>query len=71
MVGDSVTDLRMAHAAGAALKVGVLTGVGSRNSLATDADLILNSIAQIQVLPIQRDIQTGAPARSSGRPDEH
>ena len=71
VVGDSVTDLRMAHAAGAALRVGVLTGVGSRKSLATDADLILNSIAQIQVLPIPRDIHSPAPARSSGRPDEH
>ena len=70
VVGDSVIDLRMAQAAGAALAVGVLTGVGSRNSLSAAADLILESIAQIQVRPIRRGEQTGAPARSSDLPDE-
>ena len=70
VVGDSVTDLHMAHAAGAALAVGVLTGVGNHDSLSAAADLILESIAQIQVRSIQRGEQTGAPARSSDPPDE-
>ena len=70
VVGDSVIDLQMAHEAGAALAVGVLTGVGNLDSLSAAADLILESIAQIQVLPIQRGEQTAAPARSSDPPDE-
>jgi phosphoglycolate phosphatase len=48
VVGDAVTDLRMAHAAGAGLRVGVLTGVGSYERLAPSADLILASIAEIR-----------------------
>lgn len=49
VVGDSVTDLHMARAAGAGLAVGVLTGVGSSKTLAPTADLILDSIAEIRV----------------------
>ena len=48
VVGDALTDMQMASAAGAGLRVGVLTGVGSRKALVRSADLILASIAEIR-----------------------
>ncbi len=48
VVGDSAADLLMARSAGAGLAVGVLTGVGSRETLGPLADLVLNSIGEIQ-----------------------
>ena len=70
VIGDSATDLHMARAAEAGLAVGVLTGVGSRETLSPLADVILDSIAEIRVggsLPSEplRD-----PDRSSDRPGE-
>lgn len=54
MVGDTAVDLQMAQAAGAGLAVGVLTGVGSRETLAPFADVVLASIAEIRAEPIRR-----------------
>ena len=68
VVGDAATDLRMADAAGAGLRVGVLTGVGSRKELARSADLVLASIAEIRVGATPHGEATHAPARSSDRP---
>lgn len=50
MIGDSVHDLRVAPAAGAALGVGVLTGPATAEDLADDADHILSSIADLPSL---------------------
>jgi phosphoglycolate phosphatase len=47
VVGDAAHDLEMAAAAGAGLKVGVLTGTSGRDDLAALADLILDSIADL------------------------
>ena len=47
VVGDSLHDLHMARAAGAALAVGVLTGPATRADLAVDADVVLASIAEL------------------------
>jgi phosphoglycolate phosphatase-like HAD superfamily hydrolase len=47
VVGDSPADLLMARAAGAAHAIGVLTGVGDRESLAPHADVVLGSIAEL------------------------
>ena len=71
VVGDSMTDLRMARAAGAGLVVGVLTGVGSRETLSSSADLILDSIGEIRIGAIQIDEPEGGLARRSGRSREH
>ena len=49
VVGDAAADLLMARAAGAGLAVGVLTGVGSRETLGPLADLVLDSIGEMQV----------------------
>jgi len=44
VVGDSVADLRMGRAAGAALCIGVLSGTSTEPELAPFADLILPSV---------------------------
>lgn len=46
MVGDTPADLRMARGAGAR-SIGVTGGVGSADELAADADLLVNSIAEL------------------------
>ncbi len=50
MVGDSRHDLEVAHSAGAALAVGVLTGPATRADLAPWADHILPSIDHLPAL---------------------
>lgn len=50
MIGDSIHDLAMVPAAGAALAVGVLTGPAGRADLDADADHILDSIADLPAL---------------------
>jgi phosphoglycolate phosphatase len=47
VVGDSLADLEMGRRAGAALVVGVLTGVGEALLLAPAADLVLASVADL------------------------
>jgi len=47
MVGDNRHDLEMAKAGGAGLAVGVLSGTGTRESLAPLADVVLDSIAEL------------------------
>ena len=50
MVGDSRHDLEVAHSAGAAMAVGVLTGPATREDLAPYADHILPSIEDLPAL---------------------
>lgn len=47
VVGDNVHDLEMGRAAGAGAVIGVLSGNGSHDELAPHADVILDSVAQI------------------------
>ncbi|AZO56662.1 MULTISPECIES: HAD family hydrolase [unclassified Mesorhizobium] len=47
MVGDNRHDLEMARAGGCGLAVGVLSGTGTRESLAEIADVILESVADL------------------------
>jgi len=47
MVGDSSHDLHSGSAAGVAFKVAVLTGPATREDLAHDADVVLESIADL------------------------
>jgi phosphoglycolate phosphatase len=53
MVGDSRHDLEVAHSAGAAMAVGVLTGPATRQDLAPWADHILPSIEHLPALLAQ------------------
>ncbi|WP_137132392.1 HAD family hydrolase [Rhizobium sp. FY34] len=50
MVGDNNHDLHMGKAAGAGLKVAVLTGTGSRATLAAAADHVLDDITGLETL---------------------
>lgn len=47
MVGDNRHDLEMAKAGGAGLAIGVLSGTGTRESLAPLADVVLGSIVEL------------------------
>ncbi|ESX59347.1 HAD family hydrolase [Mesorhizobium sp. LSHC422A00] len=47
MVGDNRHDLEMARAGGCGLAVGVLSGTGTRESLASTADVVLDSVADL------------------------
>lgn len=47
MVGDNRHDLEMARAGGCGLAVGVLSGTGTRRSLAPIADVVLDSVADL------------------------
>jgi phosphoglycolate phosphatase len=51
VVGDSVADLQMGRAAGAARVYGVLTGVGTVEDLAPLADEVLGSVADLLAGP--------------------
>ena len=70
VVGDSAADLQMARAAEAGLAVGVLTGVGRRETLSLLADVILDSIAEIRVGGGWPSEPLRDPDRSSDRPRE-
>lgn len=50
MVGDNNHDMVMGAGAGALLKIGVLTGTGTRESLEPHADICLSSIAALTTL---------------------
>lgn len=47
VVGDNNHDLHMGHNAGAGLKIGVLSGTGSRESLAAHSDLMLDDVSHL------------------------
>lgn len=50
VVGDNNHDLHMAKSAGAGLRIGVLTGTGSKASLSADAHFCLESIVALEDL---------------------
>ena len=47
VVGDNRHDLEMARAAGAGMAIGVLSGTGTRQSLAPLADAVIGSVAEL------------------------
>ena len=48
MVGDTLHDLEMGHAAGVGLTVGVLTGTGTREILGEIADVVIDGIFDLE-----------------------
>ena len=48
VVGDTTADLKMGRAAGAGLVVGVLSGVSSARDLVTFADVLIESVDDLQ-----------------------
>jgi phosphoglycolate phosphatase len=53
MVGDNASDLQTGRAAGAGCCLGVLSGTGLEQDLNPYADVVLNSVVEIQVTGIQ------------------
>lgn len=49
VIGDNAHDMEMGHAAKAGLRVGVLTGTGTRTTLEPISDLCLGSIAELEM----------------------
>jgi phosphoglycolate phosphatase len=56
VVGDNNHDLHMGHNANAGLKIAVLTGTGSRESLAAASDHCLNDITELEALLPDRQL---------------
>jgi phosphoglycolate phosphatase len=54
VIGDSPHDLDMARSAGAGLAIGVLTGVSPRELLDLHADMVLDSIADLETALAQQ-----------------
>jgi len=50
VVGDNNHDLHMGHNAGAGLKIGVLSGTGSRETLALHSDMVLADITELEAV---------------------
>ncbi|MFM9861494.1 HAD family hydrolase [Pseudoxanthobacter sp. M-2] len=48
VVGDNGHDMEMAHAGGAGLRIGVLTGTGTRESLTPMSHMVLGSIEELE-----------------------
>jgi phosphoglycolate phosphatase len=48
VVGDNGHDMEMAHAGGAGLRIGVLTGTGTRESLTPLSHMVLGSIDELE-----------------------
>jgi phosphoglycolate phosphatase len=48
VVGDNTHDMEMGRRAGAALRIGVLTGTGTRRSLAAHADMVISGIGKLE-----------------------
>ncbi|HSG43417.1 MAG TPA: HAD-IA family hydrolase, partial [Anaerolineales bacterium] len=47
VIGDTMSDLKMAHAAGAGLAIGALSGVSSTKDLAELADTLIESVDEL------------------------
>lgn len=50
VVGDNNHDLHMGHNAGAGLKIGVLSGTGSRETLTLHSDMVLADITELEAV---------------------
>lgn len=50
VVGDNLHDIRMGRSAGCRICMGVLTGTGTRDELASEADWVLDGIADLEAL---------------------
>ncbi len=50
VVGDNNHDLHMGHNTGAGLKIGVLSGTGSRETLAVHSDMVLADITELEAV---------------------
>jgi len=56
VIGDNYHDMDMGRAAGAGLLVGVLTGTSDHDELSAHADVVLDSIADLEACLIERQL---------------
>jgi phosphoglycolate phosphatase len=69
IVGDTPHDLGMARAAGAGLAIGVLTGASPRENLESQADYVIESIADLEAVLDAVAASLGAPPTDAGGSD--
>jgi phosphoglycolate phosphatase len=69
VIGDTVSDLKMARASGAGLCVGVLSGVSNARDLAQYADVLIESIDELHVYIQELAEQTSVQTKNGLNPD--
>jgi phosphoglycolate phosphatase-like HAD superfamily hydrolase len=69
VVGDTISDLKMARSAGAGLAVGVLSGVSSARDLALHADLLLESVDELHRYATARSSKDAVQTQNGLNPD--
>jgi phosphoglycolate phosphatase-like HAD superfamily hydrolase len=69
VIGDTTSDLKMAHSAGAGLAVGVLSGVSSHKDLITEADMLIESIDELHDYILLLDEAKSAHSKPGFDPD--
>ncbi len=69
VIGDTVSDLKMARAAGAGLCVGVLSGVSTLRDLAPYADVLIESVDELHLYVEELGNQVSAQSKNGFNPD--
>jgi phosphoglycolate phosphatase-like HAD superfamily hydrolase len=69
VVGDTTADLKMARAAGVGLVVGVLSGVSSAKDLITLADVLIESVDELQNYVLIHETNTSENTLKGFNPD--
>jgi HAD superfamily hydrolase (TIGR01549 family) len=64
VLGDTVSDMKMAHAAGIGLAVGVLSGVSTARDLASHADVLIESVDDLHTFVLE--FSANAPSQTTG-----
>jgi phosphoglycolate phosphatase len=69
VVGDTIADLKMARSAGAGLVVGVLSGVSSARDLVEYADVLIESVDELQNYALIHEINASENTLKGFNPD--
>ena len=69
VVGDTTADLKMARSAGVGLVVGVLSGVSSARDLVEYADVLIESVDELQNYALIHEINTSENTLKGFNPD--
>jgi HAD superfamily hydrolase (TIGR01549 family) len=69
VIGDTVSDLKMARAAGAGLVIGVLSGVSNARDLAPYADALIESVDELHAYILEFTDQKSPQTKNGLNPD--
>jgi len=69
VIGDTISDLKMARAAGAGLAVGVLSGVSSARDLVGSADMLIESIDELNKFVLNLTVDDSYQVNNGLNPD--